>query len=373
MVYSFVEEMLYGPEGSLTMLNGSLNYQFNHVPSLFYTCSVKLCKIMMHNLKTSPHGHISGTPRIPLPKEPCEGDEMDIKFQIHSLETEAYYSVLRAFIAQSDLLSWGKEGLITELRKELNVTDIEHSQLLAKINSDESTKRIRELRNGAHESMSIKMNAPDLVNNSVDDALPTKRRPSRPPLLKPQKYVPYDQPYSATIPSLPQTHFRDNRQHGETTAFSPTVSLKIVNHNFQGPLSNKDGGPSQSHMKNSFQTSDVGKSKKSSEFIKIRATDMVIQEVKRMTYGRNNPDPAQVEKAKLILREHERDILGALDKLADLPDQDDSPNLVSYADKELHRNRRRMLASSEYHGQVVEAGEETPWTGAGFITIFEAM
>lgn len=37
----------------------------------------------------------------------------------------------------------GKEWLITELRKELNVTDTEHGQLLVKINSDESIKRIR--------------------------------------------------------------------------------------------------------------------------------------------------------------------------------------------------------------------------------------
>jgi len=31
---------------------------------------------------------------------------MDLEHQIHYLETEAYTSVLKAFIAQSDLLTW---------------------------------------------------------------------------------------------------------------------------------------------------------------------------------------------------------------------------------------------------------------------------
>jgi len=31
---------------------------------------------------------------------------MDLEHQIHYLETEAYSSILKAFIAQSDLLTW---------------------------------------------------------------------------------------------------------------------------------------------------------------------------------------------------------------------------------------------------------------------------
>ena len=41
------------------------------------------------------------------------------------------------------VIEQGKEGLITELRKELNVTDTEHGELLGKINSDKSIKMIR--------------------------------------------------------------------------------------------------------------------------------------------------------------------------------------------------------------------------------------
>ncbi|XP_027935743.1 protein EMSY-LIKE 1 isoform X2 [Vigna unguiculata] len=60
--------------------------------------------------------------------------------------SEAYSAVLRAFKAQSDALTWEKEGLITELRKELRVSDDEHRELLTRVNSDEIIHRIREWR-----------------------------------------------------------------------------------------------------------------------------------------------------------------------------------------------------------------------------------
>ncbi|GMI70981.1 EMSY-like 3 [Hibiscus trionum] len=62
--------------------------------------------------------------------------------QIHLLEQEAYCSVLRAFKAQSDAITWEKEGLITELRKELRVSDDEHRELLTKVNADDIIRRI---------------------------------------------------------------------------------------------------------------------------------------------------------------------------------------------------------------------------------------
>lgn len=72
--------------------------------------------------------------------------QLDMESQIHQLEQEAYGSVLRAFKAQSDAISWEKEGLITELRKELRVSDDEHRELLTKVNADDIICRIREWR-----------------------------------------------------------------------------------------------------------------------------------------------------------------------------------------------------------------------------------
>ncbi|KAE8660321.1 Protein EMSY-LIKE 3 [Hibiscus syriacus] len=70
----------------------------------------------------------------------------DMETQIHLIEQEAYCSVLRAFKAQSDALSWEKESLITELRKELRVSDEEHRELLLRVNADDMIRRIREWR-----------------------------------------------------------------------------------------------------------------------------------------------------------------------------------------------------------------------------------
>ncbi|KAJ0961279.1 hypothetical protein J5N97_000737 [Dioscorea zingiberensis] len=70
----------------------------------------------------------------------------DMEAQIHQLEQEAYCSVLRAFKAQSDAITWEKEGLITELRKELRVSDEEHRELLSRVNADDIIRRIREWR-----------------------------------------------------------------------------------------------------------------------------------------------------------------------------------------------------------------------------------
>ncbi|XP_043814649.1 protein EMSY-LIKE 1 isoform X2 [Manihot esculenta] len=90
----------------------------------------------------------------------------DMEAQIHHLEQEAYSAVLRAFKAQSDAISWEKEGLITELRKELRVSDDQHRELLTKVNGDEIIRRIREWRQtGGHQAARSSASQP--VHNVV--------------------------------------------------------------------------------------------------------------------------------------------------------------------------------------------------------------
>ncbi|GKV25814.1 hypothetical protein SLEP1_g35199 [Rubroshorea leprosula] len=88
--------------------------------------------------------------------------------QIHQLEQEAYCAVLRAFKAQSDAITWEKEGLITELRKELRVSDDEHRELLTKVNADDIIRRIRDWRQGGG-NQAARLNA----TQSVHDLLPS--------------------------------------------------------------------------------------------------------------------------------------------------------------------------------------------------------
>lgn len=70
----------------------------------------------------------------------------NVENQIYHIEQEAYCSILRAFKAQSDAITWDKESLITELRKELRVSDEQHRELLSKVNSEDILQRIREWR-----------------------------------------------------------------------------------------------------------------------------------------------------------------------------------------------------------------------------------
>jgi len=101
--------------------------------------------------------------------------QTDMETQIYHLEQEAYCSVLRAFKAQSEAITWEKESLITELRKELRVSDKKHRELLNRVNSDDIIRKIREWRES---SGGLQMN---LVNNAqrLHDPVPSPTTSSR--------------------------------------------------------------------------------------------------------------------------------------------------------------------------------------------------
>lgn len=90
----------------------------------------------------------SGNGRASAGPFPYARPHNDLESQVHLVEQEAYTGVLRAFKVQSDALSWEKESLISELRKELRVSDEEHRELLNKVNEDGAIRRMRELRQG---------------------------------------------------------------------------------------------------------------------------------------------------------------------------------------------------------------------------------
>ncbi|XP_031267524.1 protein EMSY-LIKE 4-like isoform X2 [Pistacia vera] len=305
------------------------------------------------------------------------GMDEDIKLQIHCMEKEAYSYVLRAFIAQSDLLSWGKEGLITELRKELNVTDTEHGELLLQINSDKSIKMIREWRKGSHhaqEPLYGKVNAssfhPGFAPDSVCNTVPKRMKISHASVAKSQKYVPYSlptagmqsrkcvshiQPSSGTLPSPVPVQFRDDQPNRELAMISsgnPEQSMKIVNHNNQAPSDGKRKVLGKSQSKKGIEI-DAPHVKKSSDVIEIHATDKLIHKVERTIYGTKNPNPVQIEKAKLTLREHERTLLDALDKLADVSD-DEPPYETQhhYSHKKHPGNGQGMEAHCNLYRQI---------------------
>ncbi|XP_020265400.1 protein EMSY-LIKE 3-like isoform X3 [Asparagus officinalis] len=99
-----------------------------------------------HQNRGARGGRVTGNGRAVVGAPPFPRAQSDMEIQIHRLEQEAYTSVLRAFKAQSDAITWEKESLITELRKELRVSDEEHRELLSIVNADDIIRRIREWR-----------------------------------------------------------------------------------------------------------------------------------------------------------------------------------------------------------------------------------
>ncbi|KAJ0258534.1 Protein EMSY-LIKE 4 [Hirschfeldia incana] len=133
-------------------------------------------------------GRVSGNGRpssLPpsYPKMMYDEVAADMEAQIHQMEKEAYISILRAFKAQADAITWEKESLITELRKELRVSNEEHRELLGRVNADDTIRRIREWRQSGGMQPSMR-NAAQVVH----DTLPTpsvsasikKHKPNQP-------------------------------------------------------------------------------------------------------------------------------------------------------------------------------------------------
>ncbi|XP_038699517.1 protein EMSY-LIKE 3-like [Tripterygium wilfordii] len=119
--------------------------------------------------------------------------ETDMETQIHQLEQEAYSSVLRAFKAQADAITWEKESLITELRKELRLSNEEHRELLARVNADDTIRRIREWRQaGGHQPGMLS------TGQAVHDSMPTSTVSAS---RKKQKFAQSVQPQSFGGPS----------------------------------------------------------------------------------------------------------------------------------------------------------------------------
>ncbi|KAJ0079330.1 hypothetical protein Patl1_23509 [Pistacia atlantica] len=86
---------------------------------------------------------------------------------------------------------------------------------------------------------------------------------------------------------------------------------------------------------------------------RITLINFFLFSVERTIYGTKNPNPVQIEKAKLTLREHERTLLDALDKLADVSD-DEPPYETQhhYSHKKHPGNGQGMEAHCNLYRQI---------------------
>ncbi|WVZ59069.1 hypothetical protein U9M48_009270 [Paspalum notatum var. saurae] len=120
-------------------------------------------------------------------------DTGDTVLQIHCLEQSAYASVLRAFCAVTNCLSWLQVMLLTRLRNELRISHVEHTEALVKINSNENIKTLRKysLANlsvitkinpefDAHDVLHDKIGSPAQVSTSSTSCLSLAHQSPKP-------------------------------------------------------------------------------------------------------------------------------------------------------------------------------------------------
>ncbi|XP_076900203.1 protein EMSY-LIKE 1-like [Bidens hawaiensis] len=335
----------------------------------------------------------------------------EMESQIHYLEQVAYSSVLRAFKAQSDALSWEKEGLITELRKELRVSDDEHRELLSKVNTDDIIIRIREWRNSGG-TRSAMINIPQSIHDSIPLS-PTvsgsrKRQKTSMPLSLPTQslpglgggiQIPKPSPRypfvgrtpramlsnhgSAVVPfaneasdvgskdqligkklrtrwpddnnfyeaiivdynvvqgrhallynkNTPQESFEwvslkeippeDIQWIGEDPSYHQVSHGGSHGYNNQGSHGvGRSRGNSKEQSRIGYPTPmQNGDHMKASDEIEILHTDTLIKEVEKV-FDATHPDLLEIERAKKMLREHERALIDVIAKLADASDSD---------------------------------------------------
>ncbi|KAJ6804211.1 protein EMSY-LIKE 3-like isoform X2 [Iris pallida] len=127
-----------------------------------------------HNRGT--RGHVSGNGRSAIGALPYARMQVDIESQIHWLEQEAYCSVLRAFRAQADSISWEKNDLMTNLRRELSISDEEYRELKNRVDADDVVRRIREWRQAGGSQSGFLNNAPAYDSVASPTASASRKR-----------------------------------------------------------------------------------------------------------------------------------------------------------------------------------------------------
>ncbi|XP_020109251.1 protein EMSY-LIKE 3-like isoform X2 [Ananas comosus] len=130
-------------------------------------------------------GRVTGNGRAIVGAVPYPRVQNDMEIQIHQIEQEAYSAILRAFKAQSDAITWEKESLISELRKELRVSNDEHRELLNRVNADDIIRRIREWRQAGGLQTGLVSNA-----QPVNDPLPSPTVSASRKRQKPSQSIP---------------------------------------------------------------------------------------------------------------------------------------------------------------------------------------
>lgn len=90
------------------------------------------------------------------------------------LEQEAYMAVMRALAVKP--MDWGKEKLLTDLRKELNITNDQHAQFLGTVMEDEIVLHVREKGPSAKVSKDLRKKVEGAKSTIAGATTPTAKK-----------------------------------------------------------------------------------------------------------------------------------------------------------------------------------------------------
>ncbi|AED91065.1 unnamed protein product [Arabidopsis thaliana] len=292
--------------------------------------------------------------------------------QIHILEQEAYSAVLRAFQAQADEFSWDKATVMTNLRKELRISDDENRQLLNNVHNDDLIKRIRDSRPRGgnqvvrHQSLDVHpsptfsasrkkqktfQSYPSIGSTrskSFNNRVVSANEPAE-ALIGRKVWTKWPEDnsfYEAVVTQynanegrhalvydintvnetwewvdLNEIPTKDIRWDGEEDGVTLNVghgggttrgNRRTLSHGGRGR------GPRTQPRREHLATENGGGRKFFGE-IELFNTDSLVKEVERV-FDSNLPDPHELDKAKKLLKEHEQALIAAIARLTDASD-----------------------------------------------------
>ncbi|TKW11124.1 hypothetical protein SEVIR_6G213200v4 [Setaria viridis] len=222
---------------------------------------------------------------------------------IHQIEQQAYTGVLRAFKMQSDALTWEKESLITELRRELKVSDEEHRVLLNKVNEEEAVHRIRQSRQGG--GMQSSLHHDSVVAHSLG---PLKRQK--------KLHSVYSFPVGPQSPITPSHALAGNNADTMAPENIRWGSAYQALPNQVGWLAS-DGAMPGMGRRGRFHETPNGISLFNFNHIDVPNTGILVKKVEMVL---SHPDVYAIQKAKKLLIDQEQSLLDAIAKLDEASD-----------------------------------------------------
>ncbi|KAJ1269114.1 hypothetical protein BS78_07G185600 [Paspalum vaginatum] len=263
-----------------------------------------------------PGGHFSGNGRS-LAGALSQRQHSKLDSDIHQIEQQAYAGVLRAFKVQSDAITWEKESLMSELRRELKVSDEEHRVLLNKVNEEEGVHRIRQSEQGGEMQYSLHHDSVSARNLG-----PLKRRK--------KSHSIYGLPVGPQSPIIPPHAVAGNKAD---TMTPENIRWDSAYQTFRNPVSRmaSDGIMQGTGWRNGRSRAEeyYGIGPFNSGYIALPNTSSLVKKVERVL---SHPDVYAIEKARKLLTDQEQSLL---DAIADLDEASDgeSDDIVPIEDQ----------------------------------------